>query len=183
MSEAAPCQAAAAEAEPPPAAASQCTATLACGRRCGFRAKGGADACGVHLRQRARQPGECPVCLCDIKRRAACATMACGHTFHSRCLRSWFRGRPLTCPMCRATCVEGLALLGRRLAPKLVALTRTLPPPPRAFFPAYIIERLESPGVQDALGLDKTQMELLVDLACECFTREFFFGKVRAMGL
>ncbi len=179
MSQAAPPQAAA-DAEP-----QKCAATLKCGRRCEFRPRPGDDVCGVHLRQRSRQQelGECPVCLCDIKRRACCATMACGHAFHARCLRSWFRRRPLTCPMCRATCVEGLALLGRRLAPKLQALARTVPPPPRAFFPAYIVAQLEQPRVQDALGLDKTQTELLADLACECFTRDFFFAKVRAMGL
>lgn len=110
--------------------------------------------------------------------------MGCGHAFHAKCLRSWFRARPLTCPMCRAVCLEGLSLVGAgRLAPKLQALTRTVPPPPRTFFPAYIIGHLECPRVRDALGLDKPQTELLVDLACECFTREFFFAKVRAMGL
>lgn len=166
-------------------APAKCAATLACGRPCAFRARDSHDGqplCGVHLRQK-RAEVECSVCLCGIKRRA-CATMACGHAFHSKCLRSWFRGRPLTCPLCRATCVEGLALVGgSRLAPKLQALTRTLPPPPRAFFPAYIVSHLECARVRDALGLDKARTELLVDLACECFTREFFFAKVRAMGL
>jgi len=85
--------------------------------------------------------------------------------------------------MCRSVCLEGLSLLGPRLAPKLLALTRTVPPPPRAFFPSYIIAHLESPAVADALGADKDLVELLVDLACECFTADNFFAKVRAMGL
>jgi len=178
-------------ADPPPPAADDtaprsdpCTATLATGGPCKYRACHSLDGdrlCGVHMRQRELAT-ECPVCLGPIKKRAKSA-MACGHEFHSKCIRAWFRQRPLTCPMCRAACLEGMALLGPRLAPKLLALTRTLPPPPRAFFPAYIVSHLENPRVQEALGADKSLAELLVDLACECFTRDNFFAKIRGLGL
>lgn len=164
-----------------------CEARLASGRACQFRAKHdheGHRLCGVHARQRAAaaQCPECPVCLDAVSARAA-ARMECGHLFHSRCIRAWFRRRPLRCPMCRAVCLGGLSLLGPRLAPRLLGLTRTLPPPPRAFFPAYIISHLEDSKVAAALGADQDLAGLLVDLACECFTRDNFFAKVRAMGL
>lgn len=115
--------------------------------------------------------------------------------------------------MCRARCIEGIALFGPRLAPKLHALMRTLPPAPRAFFPSYIIAQLETPHVVAALrrrtadinedtadaasadaadaatadaaaaDADKDTVELLIDLACECFTKDVFFAKLRSMGL
>lgn len=161
-----------------------CEATLASGCACKYRGchlVDGDRLCGVHRRQR-EQAVECPVCLLPIKKRAN-SRMECGHCFHAKCIRSWFRQRPLTCPMCRAVCLEGMALLGPRLAPKLLGLTRTVPPAPRAFFPAYIISHLEDPKVQEALGADKNLIELLVDLACECFTRDNFFAKVRGLSL
>lgn len=169
----------------PPAKAGVCEARLASGRACRFRAKHeheGHRLCGVHAHQRAAAVAECPVCLDAVSKRAL-ARMECGHVFHSRCIRAWFRRRPLRCPMCRAACLGGLCLLGPRLAPRLLGLTRTLPPPPRAFFPAYIISHLEDPKVAAALGADQDLVGLLVDLACECFTRDNFFAKVRAMGL
>lgn len=85
--------------------------------------------------------------------------------------------------MCRGTCIEGLALLGPGLGPKLQALMRTVPPPPRAFFPSYIISQLETPRVMEALKADKELIELLIDLACECFTKDIFFAKIRNIGL
>lgn len=135
--------------------------------------------CGVHR----TSSEECPICLCDIKPRAV-ARMACDHCFHSKCIRSWFSRRPLTCPLCRSTCLEGMALLGgRRLAPKLLALLRTVPPHPRAFFPTYIIGHLQSPEVMHALGADKAHMELVTDIACESFTKDVFFARMRALRL
>lgn len=170
----------------PTTKAELCQATLARGGPCRWRAthtEDGTRLCGVHRRrnERDRQAPECPICLCTIRRRGC--TMECGHAFHRRCIHSWFRGRPLTCPMCRATCLEGLALFPR-LAAKIKALLRTVPPPPRTFFPAYMVAQLESPRVAEALvGGDKDLLELLVDTACECFTRDNFFVKIRAMGL
>lgn len=166
------------------AAADICQARLPCGAACRWKGRHEVDGerlCGVHARSR-RAEVECPVCLVAISRRGL-AEMACGHRFHTKCLRAWFRRRPLSCPMCRGACLEGLALLGPRLAPKLQALIRTLPPPPRAFFPAYIVAHLQSPHVAAALGADPDMVGLLVDLACECFTRDNFFAKLRALGL
>lgn len=162
-----------------------CTGTLASGRPCTYRAKPGSEVCGVHGGAKTHpvtEPAECSVCLGDMKRRRT-ASMECGHEFHTTCLRSWFRNRPLSCPLCRGVCLEGVALMGPRLAPRLHALMRTVPPPSRGFFPSYIISQLENPRVAKALGLDADQVELLVDLACECFTQTIFFAKIRAIGL
>lgn len=161
-----------------------CEAPLVCGGCCRYRGQhvhDGQRLCGIHLRQRTAAV-ECSVCLCPVRKKAM-AEMACGHKFHCKCIRAWFRRRPLTCPMCRSVCLEGLALLGPRLAPRLQGLTRTLPPAPRAFFPAYIIAHLETPKVAEALGVDRDLADLLIDMACECFTRDNFFAKVRGMGL
>lgn len=161
-----------------------CCATTAAGRPCRNKASRPDGMCGVHSGDAgdASRGCECPVCLLTMRRRST-ATMACGHRFHTKCLRAWFRGRALSCPLCRGVCVEGLALLGPRLAPRLQALVRTVPPPHRAFFPSYIIAQLETPGVATSLGVDKDQVELLIDLACECFTKDNFFAKIKAMAL
>lgn len=165
-----------------------CEATLATGKACAYRAKGvtgdGRHLCGLHLRHSADVVEECPVCLGGMVSRSTACTLACGHSFHSACVRAWFRDRPLTCPMCRRTSLDGIALLGgKRLTPKLRALVRTVPPAPRSFFPAYIIGHLESPVVREALGCDKGVVDLLVDVACECFTKDNFFKKIRGMQL
>jgi hypothetical protein len=155
------------------------------GAPCRYRATReheGERLCGVHHRQRATSV-ECPICLCPITRGRARAEMRCGHAFHSKCIRAWFRQRPLTCPMCRAACLEGMAMLGPRVSPKLQALLRTVPPPPRAFFPSYIVHHLQTPQVVASLGGDAGLVSLLMDIACECFTRANFFAKVRGMGL
>lgn len=176
-------------APPPDAKGDACRATVASGRPCRCRATPGSDVCAVHRRQREQrdeaQRDECAICLCPIAvRRGARGAMECGHAFHAKCLRAWFARRQLTCPVCRSTCLEGMALLGgRRLAPKLQALLRTVPPPPRAFFPSYIVSHLESPKVQAALGVDEAMAGLLIDLACESFTEAFFFAKMRALEL
>lgn len=159
----------------------RCSATTARGRACTLVAKP-CGLCSVHVRLTTKDVPECPVCLEPLGRRVQ-AHMLCGHSFHAKCARAWFRNRPLSCPMCRTRCIEGIALLGPRLLPKLHALMRTVPPPPRAFFPSYIIGQLETPHVVAALTDDKHTVELLIDLACECFTRDVFFTKLRAMGL
>lgn len=164
-------------------AAARCSGVLADGRPCRYKPRPGSEVCGVHGNTHSPpEPVECSVCLGNMKRRRT-ATMACGHQFHTSCLRAWFRNRPLSCPLCRGVCLEGVALMGPRLAPRLHALMRTVPPPSRGFFPAYIISQLETPRVAKAMGLDDDLIELLVDLACECFTQTIFFAKLRAMGL
>lgn len=42
----------------------------------------------------------CPVCLTNMTTGTS-RTLACNHTFHTRCLERWKRTSP-TCPMCRA---------------------------------------------------------------------------------
>lgn len=169
---------------PPPKGQGGCEAALCSGDACRWKAKGvydGERLCGVHLRQRTTCT-ECPVCLMAIKKRVM-AEMSCGHKFHTKCIRAWYRKRPLTCPMCRQVCLEGMGLLGARLAPKLQALVRTVPPAPGAFFPSYIVVHLRNPEVQAALGATDDLIDMLVDIACECFTRDNFFAKVRGMTL
>lgn len=163
----------------------QCAARLQSGSPCtnpATRTLDGEHLCGVHHRQRCNAHPECPVCLCAIKPRSR-ACMQCGHTYHTKCIRAWFRTRPLTCPMCRAPCLEGLAMLGPRVGPKVQGLIRTVPPAPRCFFPAYIVSQLQKPDVVRGLGDDPALIDLLVDIACECFTRHNFFVTVRGMGL
>lgn len=111
------------------------------------------------------------------------ATLGCGHTFHAACVRTWFKGRPLTCPMCRAVSLDALALVSPRIVPKLEALVRTVPPQPRSFFPAYIIAHLATPVVIRAFDNDKNVLDMLVDIACECFTKDNFFVKIKSMKL
>ena len=149
--------------------------------QCSFKATGeheGASLCGVHRRMREAAV-ECPICLADVAKRSR-AALSCGHCYHAKCIRGWFRQRPLTCPMCRAACLDGMKLLGPRLAPRLQALIRTVPPRPGAFFPSYIVTHLRTPETAALLGGDA---EMLVDIACECFTRDNFFARVRDMGL
>lgn len=153
---------------------------------CRYRGKhdtgDGRMVCGVHNRSAARKPchGECPVCLEGMDR--GTTALACGHVFHARCLKNWFKNRPLSCPMCRSTCLEGMAIMGR-VAPRLEALVRTVPPVPGQFFPTYIRSHLDTPLVRAALRDDEDLIELLMDVSGECFTRENFFRKVRALRL
>lgn len=138
-------------------------------------------SCGRHNR-RAVCP-ECPICLCELGSKCRKTVTGCGHLFHSRCLRGWVRREPLTCPMCRRTCLDTLCLLGPGLVPRLQGLVRTVPPPPDAFFPGYMRAQLESKAVVDALGCGASKLELLIDIACECFTQNNFFTTVRALEL
>ncbi len=173
--------------------AGRCAATLRSGAPCRWRASRRGGMCGVHSNDVSGEPGEpqdpgepgdpaneCPICAEDLGKRTF--KTACGHAFHARCLRAWYRRcGAVACPMCRSPCLEGLAMLPGGAGPRLEALLRTLPPPPRAFFPSYIVGHLESEAVRGVLGAAKA--ELLVDLACECFTRDVFFANVEALGL
>ena len=59
----------------------------------------GACLCAIHAKSRARDP--CIVCLGEFHRGI---TLACGHAFHKKCLRTWAQSssKSLICPMCRA---------------------------------------------------------------------------------
>ena len=108
--------------------------------------------------------------------------MSCGHAFHAKCLRSWFRDRPLRCPTCRGECLEGMSLLGPRLAPRIRALMRTVPNS-RRFFPTYILSQLENPSVVAGLRLSDDSVDTLVDVACGCFTEANFFASIKRLGM
>lgn len=168
-----------------------CSSTTRAGRPCRYRALEGRHVCGVHARRRDEgndeegndeEGNECPVCLGAMTPKRV-TTTPCGHAFHTTCLRAWFRRQPLTCPMCRACCVDNLALVpGPRLLPKLKALLRTRPPPPGTFFPSYIVSQLETPGISAAMGGPEI-VDMLVDVACECFTQHNFFARLRSLGV
>lgn len=167
-----------------------CRATTACGAPCRYRAAVPGGTCRVHegverrAAARAASCQECAVCLCAMDRRAARFDLSCGHSFHRQCMRSWFRGRPLTCPLCRTVALEGMALLGGRLVtPKLRALLRTLPPPPGKHFTSYVIEHLESPAVRDALGRDAALLDTLANFVLDSFDERTFFERIRMHGL
>jgi hypothetical protein len=73
----------------------QCSATTRQGVQCKRNSRTGTNLCGLHT---TTSSGQCPVCLDSM--RAQTRTLACGHTFHLRCLERWKR-MSRTCPMCR----------------------------------------------------------------------------------
>lgn len=162
-----------------------CGAPTTRGGACRCRATSLAADGTLRCRRHAAPPvdsEECAICLDPLGAGRRRADTPCGHPFHSKCLRAWFRKQPLTCPLCRRECLECLPLAGSTLTPRLQALVRTVPPDPHAFFPAYMRCLLERQEVAKGLG-NGSGIELLVDIACECFTRENFFATVRALGL
>lgn len=66
------------------------------------------------------------------------------------------------------------------LTNKLQTLLRTLPPPPGAFFPAYVIGVLTSPPVQEALNLDDDRVQIVIDIAYAHETEGMFYRALRA---
>jgi hypothetical protein len=104
----------------------------------------------------------------------------CGHAFHKRCIRNWLSRGVLTCPVCRAPCVAELREMRGTLTNKLQTLLRTLPPPPGAFFPAYVIGILTSPPVQEALQLDDDRVQMIIDVAYAHETEGMFYRALRA---
>jgi hypothetical protein len=66
------------------------------------------------------------------------------------------------------------------LTNKLQTLLRTLPPPPGAFFPAYVIGILTSPPVQEALQLDDDRVQMIIDVAYAHETEGMFYRALRA---
>lgn len=106
--------------------------------------------------------------------------MSCGHTFHARCIGRWFARGQLTCPMCRALCLEQLR---GKLSARLRKLVQTVPPDPADFFPTYILGLLGDPNVAKALALSDDDLQLLVELAYQSWTREMFFANLRMLRL
>lgn len=126
------------------------------------------------------EPVECAICLSEIG--AKChLKLRCGHEFHRKCARSWLTTSP-TCPLCRCLCIEELRHV-RSLASKLRLLTRALPPPRHAFFPAYIVGLLNTPAIVEALAIQLSERQLLLDLVYQSFTEDHFFGYLRQLRL
>jgi hypothetical protein len=47
-------------------------------------------------------PSNCPICFEDITSKTGHATLACGHTYHMRCISQWFQtATEPACPCCR----------------------------------------------------------------------------------
>lgn len=159
-----------------------CGAPTSRGGACRCRASALAPDGTPRCRRHAGEIEECAICLDPLTPGRRRADTPCGHAFHSKCLRAWFRRQPLTCPLCRRECLECLPLAGAGLGARLQAMLRTVPPDPNAFFPAYMRGLLEREAVATGLG-GGPGIDLLVDIACECFTRQNFFATVRALGL
>ena len=49
---------------------------------------------------------ECAVCLCDCLPGSRAVVLACGHAFHTQCVKEWVvKGRD-TCPLCNTKVVQ-----------------------------------------------------------------------------
>lgn len=52
--------------------------------------------------RKADEPGDCAICLEEMRWRQHGGLLPCGHRYHRRCIEAWFeRGQP-RCPTCRA---------------------------------------------------------------------------------
>lgn len=155
-----------------------CTASLQSGAPCPCPSKYATSegpVCGRHAR--AWAPVSCPVCLQAVRSRASMHTLPkCGHGFHTKCVRAWLARGTLTCPVCRAPCIGELRGLRHALRRKLSMLVRTLPPPPGASFPVYLVGLLTSPPVQTALDIDDATVQHLLDVAFARETEATFFA-------
>lgn len=82
-------------------------------KRPGKQQEGANGPCLCASHAKTRDP--CIVCLADLHRGM---TLACGHAFHKKCLRSWAQSssKSLNCPMCRAPMTPAdLAILKPRI--------------------------------------------------------------------
>jgi len=153
-----------------------CRATVrSTGRACGYAPREN-GMCRMHARA---AEVECPVCMTPIPKRSA-REMSCGHAFHARCIGRWFARGQLTCPMCRALCLEQLR---GKLSARLAKIVKTMPPSHADFFPTYIIGVLGLPSVAKALDLPDDDLQMLVELAYQSWTREMFFANLRMLRL
>jgi hypothetical protein len=167
-----------------------CSALKKSGVPCTYRAKyddGGEDGrrvCGVHRLSPPVDLGICSICLTRIDSKRSCKTLKkCGHVFHASCITSWLRRDVLTCPVCRAPCIEEIAARPHTLSRKMRALLRTVPAPDNGFFPAHVIALLESPDIGDAIAISDGDRQLLVEMAYQTFTENNFFSMMRHLRL
>jgi hypothetical protein len=42
----------------------------------------------------------CSICIADIEKDSLCAKLQCGHSFHVKCIQTWFKSS-IKCPCCR----------------------------------------------------------------------------------
>lgn len=137
--------------------------------------------CGVHMRSALRQV-ECAICMCAV-RAPTRKSLGCGHTFHRRCIKKWFSRGSLTCPMCRATCLEELASGNQRISARLRHVLRLLPCPANVCFPAYIALLLNADELRRAVGISPQEHQLLVEITFQSFTQEHFFHHLVMLGM
>ena len=124
--------------------------------------------CGVHK----RGPVECSICLADIRRQKK--TLQCGHHFHGACIRRWFRRGTISCPMCRAPCVQDLELNGLTVGGRIRSFLRLVPCPSTTYFSAYMLALLSTPDIQALLHVSESDRQLLMDVSYISFNEEHF---------
>lgn len=115
-------------------------------------------------------------------RRGRATKLACGHTFHKRCIRKWF-SRSLTCPYCRAPCMEQMSTNSTQLSVQLRFLLTAVPLPPGGYFPAHMIALLNDNRVVAALHLSPSLRQLLVEAAFFSLTEAQFVRFLDELGL
>lgn len=158
----------------------RCCCTYKNGLPCRFPGVHSGSVCGVHARMQKKEPTECAICLSDIGRKSR-IKLRCGHEFHLKCARSWLI-KSLTCPLCRSICIEEVRHT-KSLSSKLRLIMQALPPPPRAFFPAYIVGLVNTPAIVEAMAMQLNERHLILDLAYQSFTEDHFFGYLRQLRL
>lgn len=182
-----PCSADALAASPKAAAdpGTRCAAMLRNGGPCSYPSKGEhphhGPLCGVHMRSLSAVK-ECCICLGDANPRQ-CKELSCGHTFHRRCINKWFCRGSLTCPMCRAVCLEELHSTHNRLSARVRHMLRVLPVPRGVCFAVYMLGLMNAPTVVDALALSPAEQQLITEVAYQSFTQDHFFVHMRQLGL
>jgi hypothetical protein len=133
-----------------------------------IRREDGEFVCGVHK----RAPIECSICLTEI--RQSRKKLQCGHHFHATCIRRWFRRGTISCPLCRAPCVQDLDLNGLTVGGRLRSFLRMVPCPPTTYFSAYMLALLSAPDIQTLLHVSESDRQLLMDVSYISFNEDHF---------